>query len=90
MNKSPQRGSFHIETQRKAVEEGNKTAEAAQEMIDRKGITDRVTLAGMTLMNWDVFLMPLKDSWVSGLTAKTASPAQIILFFRKMKALLRI
>jgi hypothetical protein len=27
----------------------------AQEMIDRKGITDRVSLSGMTLMNWDVF-----------------------------------
>jgi hypothetical protein len=24
----------------------------AQALIDRKGITDRVTLAGMTLMNW--------------------------------------
>ena len=34
----------------------------AQEIIDRKGITDRVTLSGMTLMNWDVFLMPLKDA----------------------------
>lgn len=36
----------------------------AQEIIDRKGITDRVTLSGMTLMNWDVFLMPLKDASV--------------------------
>jgi beta-galactosidase len=34
----------------------------AQEIIDRKGITDRVTLSGMTLMNWDVFLMPLTDA----------------------------
>lgn len=33
----------------------------AQEMIDRKGITERVTLNGMTLMNWDVFLLPLGD-----------------------------
>ena len=32
----------------------------AQEMIDRKGITERVTLSGMTLMNWDVFLLPLR------------------------------
>ncbi len=37
----------------------------AQEMIDRKGITDRVTLAGMTLMNWEVFLLPLEDGWVA-------------------------
>jgi len=37
----------------------------AQEMIDRKGITDRVTLSGMTLMNWQVFLLPLADAWVN-------------------------
>jgi hypothetical protein len=41
----------------------------AQELIDRKGITDRVTLAGMTLMNWQVFLLPLTDAWVTGLPA---------------------
>ena len=39
----------------------------AQEIIDRKGITDRVTLAGMTLMNWQVFLLPLDDAWVAAL-----------------------
>ena len=47
----------------------------AQEMIDRKGITDRVTLAGMTLMNWKVFLLPLKDSWVGALSPKGSSDA---------------
>ncbi len=31
----------------------------AQFMIDRKGITDRVTLNGMTLMNWEVTLFPM-------------------------------
>ena len=31
----------------------------AQYMIDRKGITDRVTLNGMTLMNWETYPMPL-------------------------------
>ena len=41
----------------------------AQEMIDRKGITDRVTLQGMTLMNWKTFLLPLEDRWVSSLPA---------------------
>lgn len=34
----------------------------AQEMIDRKGITDRVTLNGMTLMNWEIFPFPLTDN----------------------------
>lgn len=41
----------------------------AQEMIDRKGITDRVTLSGMTLFNWEVHLLPLKASWVTSLRA---------------------
>jgi hypothetical protein len=31
----------------------------AQYMIDRKGITDRVTLDGMTLMNWETYNLPL-------------------------------
>ncbi|MEI8060456.1 MAG: beta-galactosidase, partial [Ferruginibacter sp.] len=33
----------------------------AQFMIDRKGITDRVTLNGMTLMNWQTFLLPMTE-----------------------------
>jgi len=40
----------------------------AQYMIDRKGITDRVSLNGMTLMNWEIFNLPLTDSYVEGLT----------------------
>lgn len=43
----------------------------AQEIIDRKGITDRVTLSGMTLMNWNVYLMPLTN--VSSLGSKGSS-----------------
>lgn len=31
----------------------------AQHLIDRKGITDRVTLNGMTLMNWEIFKLPM-------------------------------
>lgn len=36
----------------------------AQYMIDRKGITDRVTLNGMTLMNWEIFSLPMNDIFV--------------------------
>jgi hypothetical protein len=54
----------------------------AQEMIDRKGITDRVTLSGLTLMNWDVFLLPLRDAWVSALPAGPAAAARPGVFFR--------
>ena len=46
----------------------------AQEMIDRKGITDRVTLSGMTLMNWEVFLLPLEDRWVASLPGGAIDP----------------
>lgn len=39
----------------------------AQYMIDRKGITDRVTLEGMTLFNWEIFNLPMGDNYVTGL-----------------------
>lgn len=42
----------------------------AQYMIDRKGITDRVTLNGMTLMNWETFLLPMDPAFVT----KAAQP----------------
>ena len=42
----------------------------AQFMIDRKGITDRVTLNGMTLTNWEVYPLPFDENFV-----KKASPA---------------
>ncbi len=54
----------------------------AQEMIDRKGITDRVSLSDMTLMNWDVFLLPLQDAWVTALPAGSAGAARPGVFFR--------
>jgi beta-galactosidase len=46
----------------------------AQAMIDRKGITDRVTLSGMTLFNWQVYPLPLNSQWVTSLPAD-ASPS---------------
>jgi beta-galactosidase len=36
----------------------------AQYMIDRKGITDRVTLNGMTLMNWKVYNLPMDKDFI--------------------------
>ncbi len=36
----------------------------AQFMIDRKGITDRVTLNGMTLMNWQITLLPMDENFI--------------------------
>jgi beta-galactosidase len=43
----------------------------AQFMIDRKGITDRVTLNGMTLMNWETFLLPMDANYVTRSAAQT-------------------
>jgi len=54
----------------------------AQEMIDRKGITDRVSLSGMTLMNWEVRLLPLGDAWVGALKADAAPGQRPGIFFR--------
>src|SRR5882672_5016501 len=45
----------------------------AQYMIDRKGITDRVTLNGMTLMNWEVFKLPLDENYIHRLQSAPAS-----------------
>jgi beta-galactosidase len=53
----------------------------AQLLIDRKGITDRVTLNGMTLMNWDVYSLPLTGPPASGTDHPAPGPRQG-LFFR--------
>jgi beta-galactosidase len=42
----------------------------AQFMIDRKGITDRVTLNGMTLMNWQTYLLPMNEPFIRSLKPK--------------------
>jgi beta-galactosidase len=39
----------------------------AQFMLDRKGITERVTLNGMTLMNWETTLIPMDESFIERL-----------------------
>ena len=44
----------------------------AQYMIDRKGITDRVTLNGMTLMDWEIFSLPMDYAYVSGMNSRSA------------------
>jgi hypothetical protein len=58
----------------------------AQEIIDRKGITDRVTLDGMTLMDWQAFQMPLSAAWVQGL-GRTEPDDRKGVFFRGSFAL---
>jgi beta-galactosidase len=36
-------------------------------LIDRKGITDRVTLGGMTLMDWEIFPLPMDEDYLARL-----------------------
>jgi beta-galactosidase len=55
----------------------------AQAMHDRKGITDRVTLNGMTLMNWEVYKLPMTEQYVQSLTAgHTADTGRRGCFFK--------
>jgi hypothetical protein len=51
-------------------------------LIDRKGITDRATLNGMTLMNWEVFGFPLDERWVASLPSGAASRGRPGGFFK--------
>jgi beta-galactosidase len=54
----------------------------AQFMIDRKGITDRVTLNGMTLMNWQTYLLPMDEKFVLALKPKYPEGFNNGMFFK--------
>ena len=54
----------------------------AQFLIDRKGITDRVTLAGMTLMNWQVHNLPFDEGYIRGLKPTAVDAARRGVFFK--------
>jgi hypothetical protein len=44
----------------------------SQYMIDRKGITDRVTLNAMTLMDWDVVSLPMDEGFLKSIEFRPA------------------
>jgi hypothetical protein len=54
----------------------------AQEIIDRKGITERVSLNGMTLMNWEVYKLPMDEDFISKLKPFAPEPGKPGIFFR--------
>jgi len=54
----------------------------AQYMIDRKGITDRVTLNGMTLMDWNIYKLPFDSQYISTLKPATINPDKSGAFFK--------
>ena len=51
-------------------------------LIDRKGITDRVTLNGMTLMNWEVTGIPMDGKYIAALGSAAVDTARRGVFFR--------
>lgn len=54
----------------------------ADALIDRKGITDRVVLNGMTLMNWEVYGLPMTEKFVQELSASSNNAAKQGQFFK--------
>jgi beta-galactosidase len=62
----------------------------AQYMIDRKGITDRVTLNGMTLMNWEIYNLPMTEKWVIALQDKKEKNSHDGVFFKSSFKLERV
>ncbi len=54
----------------------------AAQMIDRKGITDRVTLNGMTLMNWEVYKLPMDENYIKQLQPGKINSEKPGIFYR--------
>jgi beta-galactosidase len=54
----------------------------AQFMIDRKGITDRVTLNGMTLTNWQVYPLAFDDQYLKQVKPSAIDSARRGTFFK--------
>ncbi|MBV5348076.1 beta-galactosidase, partial [bacterium] len=54
----------------------------AEYMIDRKGITDRVSLNGMTLMDWQVFTLPFDENYIQGLKFSSEEKTRPGTFFK--------
>ncbi len=54
----------------------------AENMIDRKGITDRVTLNGMTLMNWQVYNLPMDKKYIFDMRSSGNNLKKPGIFFR--------
>ena len=54
----------------------------AEYMIDRKGITDRVSLNGMTLMDWQIFTLPFDENYLQNLKFTSEEKSQPGTFFK--------
>ncbi len=54
----------------------------AEYMIDRKGITDRVSLNGMTLMDWQIFTLPFDENYLQNLKFTSGEASRPGTFFK--------
>ncbi|MHB9040460.1 MAG: beta-galactosidase, partial [Melioribacteraceae bacterium] len=54
----------------------------AQQLIDRKGITDRATLNGMTLMNWEVYNLPFSSKYIQSIKQSATIQEKPGIFFK--------
>lgn len=54
----------------------------SQYLIDRKGITDRVTLNHMTMMNWKVYNLPMNPGFIHGLKSSAIIHNKPGIFFK--------
>jgi len=54
----------------------------AEYMIDRKGITERVSLNGMTLMDWQIYTLPFDESYIQNLKFTSAEASRPGVFFK--------
>ncbi len=54
----------------------------AEYMIDRKGITERVSLNGMTLMDWQIYTLPFDDQYIQNLKFTSSEASLPGVFFK--------
>lgn len=54
----------------------------AEYMIDRKGITERVSLNGMTLMGWQIYPLPFDDQYIQNLKFTSSEASRPGVFFK--------
>jgi beta-galactosidase len=59
-------------------------------LLDWKGITDRVTLNNMTLMDWDVFPLPMDEDAINRLKFGPVAAAEPANFFRAVFELQKV
>ena len=74
--------SVSVNPQLDILVEGMGHINFAEYMIDRKGITDRVSLNGMTLMNWQIYSLPFDEPYLNNLQFHVGEKVQPGNFFK--------